>query len=202
MIRIFNQSDTLIIVLHEIYGINQHILDYCEQLSSEGYDIVCPNLLETKVVFDYSKQEEAYQYFQRKIGFQTAQQKVREIVQLNREKYTNLFVVGFSIGATIAWLCSNEQEIAGIVGFYGSRIRDYVKIDPQCPVLLFFSEEEQSFNVEKVMEKIKHPNIELYREEGHHGFCDPYSLYYRNDLAQRTFDKTKAFLLEKIRLPR
>ncbi|KAF6598238.1 dienelactone hydrolase family protein, partial [Paenibacillus sp. EKM208P] len=52
MISIDKKSDTLIVVLHEIYGINQHIQNFCSLLSDQGYDVICPNLLGKETPYD------------------------------------------------------------------------------------------------------------------------------------------------------
>lgn len=61
------------------------------------------------------------------------------------------------MGATIAWQCSQyDQLFTGVIGFYGSRIRDFLDMKPACNTLLFFSEVEASFNpreVANVLEK-------------------------------------------------
>ncbi len=47
-------------------------------------------------------------------------------------------ILGFGAEATVAWLCSEEECVDGIVGYYGSRIRNYAELAPRCPALLFF----------------------------------------------------------------
>ncbi|WP_373688755.1 dienelactone hydrolase family protein [Brevibacillus daliensis] len=69
MIHIHNKSDKLIIVVHEIYGINQHIKDICDLLLEKSYDVICPNLLEKEIPFDYSQEEDAYRNFMDSLGF-------------------------------------------------------------------------------------------------------------------------------------
>jgi len=64
-----NNSDTLIIVLHEIYGINKHIINLCKNLSKYKYDIIAPNLLNAKIMFNYDQEVIAYNYFMNNIGF-------------------------------------------------------------------------------------------------------------------------------------
>ncbi|TFI47968.1 dienelactone hydrolase family protein, partial [Diaphorobacter sp. DS2] len=53
-------SNSLIIVIHEIYGINQHIKGFCELLTKLNYEVICPNILEREKPFDYSQEEAAY----------------------------------------------------------------------------------------------------------------------------------------------
>lgn len=180
------QSDTAVIVLHEIYGINQHIKDVCQSLSEHGFDIICPNLLERGIPFKYEQEELAYQNFMSKIDMQTASKKVQDIADEIKDQYTKIFLLGFSVGATIAWMSSANMKIDGMVGFYGSRIRDYIDLSPQCPAMLFFPEKEYSFDVDELIDQVnKNSNVEVFKMHGLHGFSDPYSPNYREESARR-----------------
>ncbi|KAE8560934.1 dienelactone hydrolase family protein [Paenibacillus polymyxa] len=187
MISIDKKSDTLIVVLHEIYGINQHIQNYCSLLSDEGYDVICPNLIGKETHFDYSQEEAAYAHFMKNIGFEHASYHIENLLLSIRARYKKVFIVGFSIGATIAWLCSKEKYVDGIVGYYGSRIRNYLEITPHCPALLFFPQEEISFNVDELISALDNHNIRVHKFSGQHGFSDPYSPRYHVHSAQQSF---------------
>ncbi|QFT89216.1 Carboxymethylenebutenolidase [Bacillus sp. THAF10] len=194
MIKIQNKSENLIIVVHEIYGINQHMTDLCELLSEQNFDVICPNLLEQEIPFDYSQEEEAYRNFMDVVGFTNTLQKVKNIILDNQDEYSKIFIIGFSVGATVAWLCSKEECVEGIVGYYGSRIRDYVNISPKCSTLLFFPKEEKSFNVDELILTLDKKNIDVHICKGHHGFGDPYSPKYNVESAQYTFRETLNFI--------
>jgi dienelactone hydrolase len=177
---VLNNSDSVIIVLHEIYGINPHILKVCEYFKTSGFDVICPDLLNLNEPFDYDQEEVAYEYFMTNVGFDLASKKVRDLIAQTKGKYKHIFLLGFSIGATIAWLCSDEEPICeGIIGYYGSRIRNYLKIIPKCPTLLIFAAEEKSFNVMElscILEK--KTNVDIHVLLGKHGFSDPFSKRY------------------------
>lgn len=102
MIQIRNKSDTLIIVIHEIYGINHHMQSFCKLISKEGFDVICPNLLERDITFDYSQEEVAYHDFMESIGFSQAQHKIQDILSDAKGEYQKVFIIGFSVGATVA----------------------------------------------------------------------------------------------------
>ncbi|WP_332635081.1 dienelactone hydrolase family protein, partial [Halalkalibacter flavus] len=150
MLKINKKSDKLIIVVHEIYGINQHMVDLCELLTEQNFDVICPNLLEQEIPFDYSQEVKAYHNFMDNVGFANGLHKVKNILLDFKDRYSKIFIIGFSVGATVAWLCSEEECVDGIVGYYGSRIRDCVNIYPKCPVVLFFPKVEKSFNVDEL----------------------------------------------------
>ncbi|MFJ7726700.1 dienelactone hydrolase family protein [Neobacillus sp. NPDC097160] len=196
MINIENNSDTVIIVIHEIYGINQHMKDICQSLSEKDFDVICPNFLQQGAPFDYSQEEVAYDNFMKNIGFTHVLNKIKSLLEEIKDKYKKVYIIGFSVGATIAWLCSKDENINGIVGYYGSRIRDYVEIDPLPPIMLFFPQKEQSFDVDKLILCLEEKNIEIHKFYGHHGFSDPFSPKYNAKSAQEAFRKMVDFFLK------
>jgi len=127
----------------------------------------------------YNQEEVAYLHFIEDIGFESAFQKVKKLIVQVRAQYKYIFLVGFSIGATIAWLCSNESNISdGVIGYYGSRIRDYIDVTPKCPVLLLFPTEEKSLNVEELISSLERMNVDIHILNGKHGFSDPFNKNY------------------------
>lgn len=199
VLQIKKQSDTVVIVLHEIYGINQHIKDVCQSLSEHGFDIICPNFLEQEVPFAYKQEELAYQNFINKVDMQTALQKVKNIADEVKVQYKKIFLLGFSVGATIAWLCSTEKHINGIVGYYGSRIRKYPEVSPVCPAMLFFPEREISFNVDELIDILnRRDNVKIHKMNGLHGFSDPYSQKYNKESAQKAEEEMIRFLKKQV----
>lgn len=190
-----SNSNSLILVIHEIYGINQHIKSFCELLLKQGFDLICPNLSERERPFEYTQEEAAYRHFMEHVGFSSAARKIKDLLLDVKDEYEKIYIIGFSIGATVAWLCSEEDCVDGIVGYYGSRVRDYLELTPQCPVMLFFPQDEQSFNVDELLLALEKKKIEVHKFTGKHGFSDPYSSRYDAKSDQEAFSKTMDFLL-------
>lgn len=197
MITICNETaTTAIIIIHEIYGINDHIRYICNKLSKQNFDIICPNLLNKAYSFDYEQEHLAYTYFKEHIGFEHAFKQIQQIVFLIGTHYEKIFIIGFSVGATVAWMCSELKQIDGVVGYYGSRIRDYLHILPKCPVLLFFPEEESSFTVKNLLAKLQGEKISTQKLTGKHGFSDPFSIQYNSDSEHKAYGETLNFLMK------
>ncbi|MGK9185702.1 dienelactone hydrolase family protein [Priestia filamentosa] len=179
--------DIAIVLVHEIYGVNEHMKYMEERLSRLGIDIICPNLLHEEISYSYKEEEIAYENFTQNIGFKDGMKQVNQVVAELKQKYKRVGVVGFSIGATISWLYSENQMCDFVIGCYGSRIRNYVDVEPTCPTLLIFANEEKVFDVHKlvdVLEKKGHSFLEVRNFEGTHGFMDPFSDNY-NDLTSK-----------------
>ncbi|MEH6939092.1 dienelactone hydrolase family protein [Bacillus sp. JJ664] len=194
MHQILKKSDKLIIVLHEIYGINLHIRNFCELLSTQDFDVICPNLLEREQAFEYSEEEIAYLNFMENVGFSDATQKIKNLLVDVKDKYQKIYIIGFSVGATVAWLCGEEECLDGVVGYYGSRIRSYTQLVPRCPTILFFPQEERSFSVDELISNLQIKNIEIYTYFGQHGFSDPYSTKFNEESYQNAFNEMLNFI--------
>lgn len=190
-----NNSNTAIIVLHEIYGINQHMRNICEKIAETKFDVYCPNLLDSIKLFDYNEEDIAYQYFMDNVGFEKALDKVKKIAFELEKYYKHLFIIGYSVGATIAWLCSEEKIYDGIISYYGSRIRDYRQVVPKCPSLLYFSSEEKSFYLPRLIKDLNNKdNTITFKYNGKHGFSDPYSINYCQQSYEASFNRMIRFI--------
>jgi len=144
--------------------------------------------------YDYCREGEAYQYFIDHIGFSSVTEEFTKILNEARRDYKQIFLLGFSVGATAAWICSSlESTVDGVICYYGSRIRDYQFINPKCPVLLIWAMDEESFNVSELTNALREKHfVSIHILNGKHGFSDPFSKNYDEQLqktAQHLVDK-------------
>lgn len=208
MLTHINHSDTLIVVLHEIYGINGHITKVCQDLADSGYDVVCPDLLDGKPFFDYAREEEAYRYFMNFVGLESAAKQVTFLLRQEEGRYRRIFLLGYSVGAAVAWLCGVDSakkdesfhyggslaKCSGIICLYGSRIRDHLEVSLKCPALLIFAEEEKSFDPRELKTRLEvMEGARVYILRGKHGFADPYGPNYNETSAGEAARLIKEF---------
>ncbi|MDP5275762.1 dienelactone hydrolase family protein [Chengkuizengella axinellae] len=197
MYSLSTQSNFAIIILHEIYGINKHIKETAKLFAKLGYDVFCPNLLKQEIVYGYDKEHEAYHNFKENIGFLESTAMVNKLISEISTKYDKIFIIGYSIGATIAWLCSQNHLCHGVVCFYGSRIRDYLDINPLIPILLFFPGKEESFHIDELYDQLmqkKIHHLEVHQFKANHGFADVYSKHYNQVAYKSSFQQMIGFL--------
>lgn len=194
-----NKSNTVIFVLHEIYGMNEHIQQVCKQFSEKGYYVICPALTNQDQTFEYDQGEEAYRHFMEGTGFESAAEKVEKLITKAKLQYEYVILAGYSIGATVAWICSSKNDMCdGIIGYYGSRIRDYIELKPKCPALLLFPKEEKSFYVDKLSVTLKEADADIHILEGSHGFCDPFSAHFYEQSSKEAEQMVNDFLKKVI----
>jgi dienelactone hydrolase len=182
-------NDSLVCVLHEIYGINDHIVATCEEYFRKGYDVLCPDMIGLDRPFAYDEEEKAYGHFMGNVGFASAAKAVEGLLRKQRGKYRRIILVGYSVGATVAWLCAGEEGLCdAVVCHYGSRIRDHADLAVTCRALLLFAAGEKSFDARRLARQLESGMVDAHVLEGKHGFCDRFSPNYREH-ASRAAEK-------------
>jgi len=167
-----------IFILHEIYGVNDFIKKQAETYSNASTTVECISLYSENTVFTYEQEQESYKFFINEVGFDAPLKKLSEKLLEARTQYNEVLLIGFSVGATLAWRLST-LPLQGIVCVYGSRIRQYLDIIPTCPTLVILPSHEKSFNVHELKEALDTlPAVHTKQYKGQHGFMDYYNSNY------------------------
>lgn len=183
-----------IIVLHEIYGMNQFIEEQLQKYRSLGFDVFCPNLID-KPPFPYEESENAYNFFIKNIGFE-AYKHINAFIHKLKATYDHVLLLGFSVGATIAWRCCENSLCSGVIACYGSRIRNYTDLEPACPTLLLFAR-EGSFNAHALVCKLQDKKqVSIIEFDAEHGFLDSFSTHFDPCQAQCAEESIAGFINE------
>ncbi|MGU3470891.1 dienelactone hydrolase family protein [Paenibacillus sp. D51F] len=186
---------TVVVVLHEIYGVNSHIKEAAASLEAQGYMTLTPDLLDGRT-FSYEEDEEAYRHYHSTVGAADARDRLLPLLRRLKERGDRVLLVGFSVGASAAWLCAAVEGAAdGAVCYYGSRIREHAGLEPRCPVLLLWAEQEPGFDVQELsasMACMKQVTSRIFKAE--HGFADPGSPRYDGVSAFEADREARSFL--------
>lgn len=155
-----------IILIHEIYGITDNIRSLKTLLGQQGYHVECPQLYSDGYVG--TDEREAYERFYTNVGTEKAKEMILDMLEVAGSEQATL--IGFSVGATIAWLLAEDSRVRRIICVYGSRIRNHMEIEPKAKAELFFVREE-SFNVQEVIDQIStKQGVSTQLIPGKHGF--------------------------------
>ena len=127
----------------------------------------------------FSSEAEAYSYFQKHGGPGLLLERAKTLL---RATTTPSDLLGFSVGATCAWQisgCHEFKQLRHCSCFYGSRIRDHLDSQPQCPTSLIFPCLEKFFAIDSLIDALQNrPNTTVIKTEYLHGFMNSLSLNY------------------------
>ncbi|MEU6484932.1 dienelactone hydrolase family protein [Streptomyces sp. NPDC046887] len=195
-----------VVVAHEIHGVNEHIAGVARALRRYPCDVHTPDFRpeairpgptghtgqtgQTAVT-----ERRAYQDFMRHLGVEGMARALAGYAEGLRSRYRAVYCVGYSVGATAAWLAAEPGVLDRTVCFYGSRIRDHIDLPPRSGCLVVVAEQEASFSGGTLAEKLVHRGdaaVELYPCA--HGFCDPGNPHYSPQHSAAAWESAVGFL--------
>lgn len=172
----------VIVLLHEIFGVNVEMREIADLYATEGYVVVAPDLFHQfapNIELGYLEGDhaKALDYYGR---FDIAQA-LADILATVRHARTmpesngKVRALGFCLGGKLAWLAAAKCGLDCAVGYYGvgieTSLNEAAKIT--CPVALHFGETDP-MNPPETVRKIKavladKPNVKLYEypDAGH-----------------------------------
>lgn len=155
-----------IIIIHEIYGITENLLLLKEKFEMKGFSVFIPSLYKDN--YRGVNEQDAYNKFFSEAGIEKGYRIIDSLIAENSD--SEIYLIGFSVGAAIAWLHSSNTAIKSVIGIYGSRIRDYMDLKPAVDTYLYFCE-EKSFDIKPVINELKNKDkVKITLLNGDHGF--------------------------------
>ena len=211
-----------IILIHEIWGLNDHIKDVADRFASVGYAVLAVDLLSSEGfsgidqriltdLQDPEKKDEAQKKMREILTpinspefFKKTISKLKDAYKyIKKEDFYNgkIGVIGFCFGGTYSYeLAVNERDIAFCVPFYGHAPKDSDIEKIQSPILAFFGENDKNLvetlpDLEKIMIKNnKSFEYTVYPNVGHAFFNDTNVNMYNKKVANDAWRKTLEFL--------
>ncbi|WP_341501772.1 dienelactone hydrolase family protein [Gallaecimonas sp. GXIMD4217] len=93
-------------------------------------------------------------------------------------------LLGFSVGAAIAWVLAAEGRAARAIGFYGGQCRHFTELTPRCDTTLIWPHAEDHFELDGLICGLAGKEYLTQLRTGHrHGFMNPHSQGFDNQAA-------------------
>jgi carboxymethylenebutenolidase len=176
-----------LVVLQEIFGVNQHMRTVAERLAGYGYRVLAPAL------FDRVKRgvELGYDAEAMQAGVALRAPIPHEQTLMDIDATATALggipigVIGYCWGGTLSWraACKTERFWAASC-WYGSEIVKEKDLTPNCPVQLHYGAADKSSPPEVIAAmRAAQPGIEIYAYDGAgHGFgCEARANYSQKD---------------------
>src|SRR5215813_3380592 len=169
-----------VVVIQEIFGVNQHMRKVTDGFAAEGYLALAPAIFD-RVQRDFEigyapSDVETGRATRGKIQLDDMVADVRAAVKALQAEGLKVGVVGYCLGGTLAWLAATRIDgLAGAVSFYGGGVAETASEKPKCPVIFHFGETDQSIPPDHHAKiRAAHPDLpmHIYQQAGHGFSCD------------------------------
>ena len=192
-----------LVVIQEVFGVNEHIRDVCDRFADSGYTALAPALFDrVRPGVELAYEEQGItegRALVAELGWDNPIKDVRAAATALRADL-RVGVVGYCWGGTITWLAACRLDVACAVAYYGRQIVDFLDERPRCPVMMHFGAEDPLIPGTAVTKiKAAFPDIPVYVYEGAgHGFnCDRRG-DFRPEAAALTLERTLAFFADTL----
>ena len=197
-----------ILVIQEIFGVNQVMRDICDGLAAQGYLACCPDLfwriepgiqITDKTDAEWQRAFELFNAFDVEKGVEDL---TATLAQLRGHEACTGKVgsVGYCLGGKLAYLMAARSDTDCNVAYYGVGLDDLLGEAGKItrPLLMHVAAKDQ-FVPAEAQEKIKaalnaHPQVTLHiYEDQDHAFAREGGAHYDNDAATLANGRTAAF---------
>jgi carboxymethylenebutenolidase len=192
----------IVLVVSEIFGLQEHIKDICRRFAREGYLAVAPDLFVRQG--DVSGTEDFQEIFKIVARVPDAQimsdlDAAVEWAARNQGNAQKLGVTGFCWGGRVTWLyAAHSPRLKAGVAWYGQLVGKAAELQPKhpidvvpslkAPVLGLYGGKDQGIpldTIERMRDALKNARnpseIVVYPEAGHGFFADTRPSYRKED---------------------
>jgi carboxymethylenebutenolidase len=175
-----------VVVIQEIFGVNQVMRDITDGLASQGYLAICPDLfwriepgidITDKSEAEWKRAFELFNAFDVEQGVKDIQATIR-MVRADGQCNGKVGAVGFCLGGQLAFLTATRTDVDAAVSYYGVGLENRVPEAEKLtrPLLMHIAEEDQFVPKDAqavILAALKdHPQIEIHTYPGrNHAFA-------------------------------
>jgi carboxymethylenebutenolidase len=202
-----------VVVIQEIFGVNQVMRDITDGLAGQGYLAICPDLfwriepgvdITDKSEAEWKKAFELFNAFDVDAGVKDIQATINAI-RADPGCNGKVGAVGFCLGGMLAFLTATRTDVDAAVSYYGVGIENRTAEAEKLaePLLMHIAEEDQFVPKEAqamILRDLKnHPQIEIYTYPGRdHAFAREGGEHYHEGDAKLAGGRTLQFFKRTI----
>lgn len=203
-----------VVVIQEIFGVNQVMRDITDGLASEGYLAICPDLfwrIEPGIdITDQSEAEwkrafELFNAFDVDLGVKDIKATIAAI-RADAGCNGKVGAVGYCLGGKLAFLTATRTDVDAAVSYYGVGLEAQVGEAEKLtrPLMMHIAEEDQFVPKDAqaiIVQALKdHPQVEIHTYAGRdHAFARVGGEHYNEADAKLANGRTQQFFERNLR---
>ena len=176
-----------VVVIQEIFGVNDHIKEVCDGYAQAGYVALAPALFDRvergiELGYEGDDMTQGVKIAMGTLEMPNTMSDVQAAIDY-LAKDGKVGVVGYCFGGLLTWLsAAGANNIACASGYYGGGIAQSIEKAPRVPTILHFGELDAHIpmaDVKSIDEA--YPEVTVYTYDADHGFnCDHRASYHES----------------------
>ena len=193
-----------LVVLQEIYGVNQHIRKVTDHFAASGFFATAPALFDrvqrgVDLRYEGEDMQKARSLMQ-KLRPESALLDVEAALLYAKQRTgKKVGVVGYCYGGLLVWLSATRLRPDAAVGYYAGGIGNFAAELPGVPTMLHFGKQDTHIPREQV-DKVAsaHPQVKIFWYDAGHGFNCDMRESYDADSSRLALERTLSFLRQQL----
>lgn len=187
-----------VVVIQEIFGVNQHIREVCDGYAEAGFTALAPAIFDRvepgiELGYEGDDMTRGVELARGKLEMSNTLMDVQAAID-HLAADGKVGIVGYCFGGLLTWLCAaGAKNVSCASGYYGGGIAQAIDQEPSVPTILHFGSLDAHIplaDVEKIDQA--HPEVTVYVYEADHGFnCN-----HRASFDQKAADLARSRTLE------
>ena len=200
-----------VLVIHEVFGLNDHIKSIADRIAREGYVALAPNFFVRASQNPPTTNSNDTQSIRRAASSIPIEAAIKDMqagldfLKADKGVKPRFASIGFCMGGGFSYqLATHTQDLAGACIFYG---RTPLELVPQvsCPLLASFGGQDKGIPPEQVQAWIdaltkagKSVDAKIYPQAGHGFFNDTRPTAYNAEAAADAWQRVLKFFKERL----
>ena len=174
-----------LLVLQEIFGVNEHIRSVADGFAAEGFLAIAPAMfdrVEPGIELGYDEFEKARETMS-KLERDGCVADMAAAADYVRAANLKVGIVGYCWGGSMADLAACHGIVDAAVSYYGRMTVEWLDLTPQCPVIYHYGETDPLIPlqvVEDIRAKRKGHEVHVWGGAGHGFSCDARPEFHKN----------------------
>jgi carboxymethylenebutenolidase len=201
-----------LLIIQEIFGVNKHIKEVCDQYANDGFVAVAPDIFwREKPLIDLAYDSESVKTGKKLFNnlniHLTASDLQRTVEAIKHIPSCNGKVgsIGFCMGGLLSYVSAARAGVDSAVSYYGSGIENYFELaqDITCPILFHFADKDNYISNKTVniiknnICKKKYARIVVHKDVNH-GFNCWYRPSWNQSAAATARGQSLVHLMESL----
>lgn len=197
-----------VVVVHEWYGLNDHIKHWADRLAADGYAALAVDLYDGKTA---TNSDDAMKYMKAAgadipKAVATMRAAFDFLATNKRVAATRRGVLGWCFGGGMSLqLALAEPKLDACVVYYGPLVADSKKLAAiPCPLLGIFGNKDKNITpavVDAFEKAMKEAGREctIHRYDANHAFANPSNAVYDQENATKAWTETRIYLAQRLK---
>jgi carboxymethylenebutenolidase len=188
-----------IVLLQEVWGLNNWIRSEVDRYAREGYLCVAPATMD-RIEYGFESENYGSDHFARVGQMMKAFDPAKALLDIEAAARSaadggKVGVTGYCFGGALTWRAAHAGlGLAAGSGYYGGGVPNYIDLAPKIPLEMHFAENDTGIPLDQVEAlRQRYPQVSIYLYPAGHGFCNSDRTVFDAASAAKANARTLAF---------